>query len=848
MTRHSGNHDHDNSSNTDIKPEIQKLVLTIKKLMPVSRGGWVSWRNVAKEQEGSDSEEFVIKLSALAKLPEWTHLFATKDKVVKLSEKGIIFANAQQIENLTELQQIADAVRQYASRLERIKLKVEHITKVARVGNKFVQAVYVDLAEEIVPSETPVEFRPQGGGITHGKIVGQDPDGGVLYVALDNEVLETSLPAFLSIDRGFLLRELAERIRSLSHLPPLIEPILHKNNSTATLVAGQDSGEVADGLIKLQTPWTRFLWGPPGAGKTFALGRLITRLLQAEPEGKILIVAPSNRAVDVAVEQLLDQVEKSDFRQIIEQRKILRFGYPRKIQIIERPELLGPTELDELNKKVKQLSAQITKVERERNSSAEVAVLRAGLIAAQEEVKNAVVAHIRNSQVVATTTTLAYLSSSPIPGVAWSTVLVDEVTMVTTAMCTFLASLAQKRLLLAGDPRQLGPVYENSPSATSEDFEWMGRDIFDKSGICSGIGEQRQIIMNDARLARITSQRRCAPEIWSRVEHLYPNVNNRADKNRLQKLIELPPCSGHSVVLLDTSQLGVCEKAQRSWKNKFTAELAMEVACTIASEALDKISIAIISPYRAQVRLLKKAIMQEQRADRSPYKEIELESGTVHQFQGSDADVVIFDMVDGAGRSGPGALLRGDTGIRLVNVAITRAKGKFILLADKTWCERSFSQSDNPILWDLIMGRETEKRLQVSPPIIPIDDDIKRQRENLESPMEQTLFEAMSKFPELTKVMPQYVIRDEAEKLVSRADFAFPEIKYAVYCDGKQWYLKEDRWQRDLRQRIKLTELEWSFSVFTGSEISRNADECAAQIQKALYSRWGKNKKIRVLS
>jgi len=389
----------------DIEPEIKKLVLTIKKLMPVYRDGWVPWRDVAKEQEGSDSEEFVIKLSAIAQLPKWDHLFATKGVVVKLTEDGLD-PNPPPVKPLTKVEQIADAVRQYAARLDRIWLKVKHISNVARVGNKFVQAVEVELTEDIAPSEAPVEFRPRGGSKTDGKIVGQEPDGGILYVAFDNEVLETSLPAVLSIDRGFLLRELSERIRILPNLPKLIEPILYNNDSLTITLADQDSAAVADGLTKLQTPWTRFLWGPPGAGKTFALGRLVTRLIQAEPEGKILIVAPSNRAVDVAVEQLLGQVEQSEFRQIIEQRKILRFGYPRKTQIIERPELLGPLELDELNKKVKELSAQITKVERERNSSAEIAVLRAELLAAQEEVKNAVIVHIRNSHVVATTTTL----------------------------------------------------------------------------------------------------------------------------------------------------------------------------------------------------------------------------------------------------------------------------------------------------------------------------------------------------------------------------------------------------------------------------------------------------------
>ena len=340
-----------------------------------------------------------------------------------------------------------------------------------------------------------------------------------------------------------------------------------------------------------------------------------------------------------------------------------------------------------------------------------------------------------------------------------------------------------------------------------------------------------------------TLQRRCAPEIWSRVEHLYPEVNNLADEKQLQTLIELPPCSGHSVVLLDTSESGElarCQNVRQSWQNQFTAELAMEVACTIASEAARKISIAIISPYRAQVRLLRKWIRQEQKADRTPYN---FESGTVHQFQGSDADVVIFDMVDGVGRSGVGYLLRGDTGIRLVNVAVTRAKGKLIVLADKTWCKRAFEPTDNPILWELIMGHGAIERLQVAP---PVSIDIEKQREKLESPIEQALFEAMRKHADLASVETQHVIRDKTESPVSRADFAFPALKYAVYCDGKQWHLREDRWQRDWRQRNKLTELGWIFSVFTGSDIHHNPDECAVQVAETYRSRKESMKRQRV--
>jgi very-short-patch-repair endonuclease len=822
---------------SETEAQIKRLVQTVYKLMPQGRDGWVSWRKVAKEMYGT--EEFAVSLSSLAQMECWRHLFASTERVVKLTEAGIRYVHSsnQQRTHLSETQQIAEAVRRYASRLDRIYLKVSRISNVARVGRKVVQAVFVEFGDNVLPSEAPVEIRPSYGSLTHGKIVGQDPSGGVLYVALDWEILQSDLPATLSIDRGYLLFQLSERILTLQKLPPRIEGMLQEGSSKGFSVANDDSLKVISELSQIKDPWSRYLWGPPGAGKTYAMGHLALRSIESEPSERVLILAPSNRAVDVALEQFVFQLEQSDLRYLIQERKILRYGYPRAPRIIQRPELLGPSILDELNLRVKRISGQLARAEKEEVSNADIAILHAELLSAQEEVKQAVSDHIRESRLVATTTTLAYLPSSPISESSWNTVLVDEVTMVTPSMCTFLASLATDRYLLAGDPRQLGPVYERSSKASKLDFEWMGRDVFDKSGISRGTGEGRRILLNDSRMARITSQRRCAPEIWSKVRSLYPEVANLSNNDENLRFGALPPCPGSAVVLLDTSQsvpLATCERVNYSWQNQFTAELALEVALTIAAEAEKNISIAIITPYRSQVRLLREWLRQEKRAEQTPYTEIDIDTGTVHQFQGSDADVVIFDLVDGPGRQRLGSLLTGDTGLRLVNVALTRAKGKFVILADRMWCRRSFSARDNPILWELVMGRAEKEQI----PVLPIDSRERyEQRKKVESPIEEMLYEAMLAYPELQNIVAQFEIKDYGGKVVSRADFAFPEIKYAVYCDGRQWHLREDRWQRDLRQRNKLTELGWIFSVFTGGDIFRDADGCASQIAKTYRSR-----------
>jgi very-short-patch-repair endonuclease len=252
----------------------------------------------------------------------------------------------------------------------------------------------------------------------------------------------------------------------------------------------------------------------------------------------------------------------------------------------------------------------------------------------------------------------------------------------------------------------------------------------------------------------------------------------------------------------------------------------MEVACTAIGEAKSEISVAIISPYRAQVRLLRNWLRQETRSENLAYQRIE--AGTVHQFQGSDADFVIFDIVDGIGRPTLGTLLREDTGLRLTTVAITRAKGKVVVIADRKWYQAGAKREDNPLLWDLIVGPGIN-HIFVDPP-----SPEGSRGQNQESPIERALREAMSEHDVLSDIEQEFRIRDESGFVVTRADFAFPKFKYAIYCDGAEWHLKHDRWQKDLRQRNKLTELGWRFSVFPGRAILQDSKTCAVQVAKTL--------------
>ena len=95
-------------------------------------------------------------------------------------------------------------------------------------------------------------------------------------------------------------------------------------------------------------------------------------------------------------------------------------------------------------------------------------------------------------------------------------------------------------------------------------------------------------------------------------------------------------------------------------------------------------SIGVITPYTGQVSLLKSLFSK--REYNTDFQD-RVKIGTVHTFQGSECDVIIFDMVDclkfEKGKNVyPGKIYAGEQGEQLLNVAISRARHKLIVICD----------------------------------------------------------------------------------------------------------------------------------------------------------------------
>jgi hypothetical protein len=140
-------------------------------------------------------------------------------------------------------------------------------------------------------------------------------------------------------------------------------------------------------------------------------------------------------------------------------------------------------------------------------------------------------------------------------------------------------------------------------------------------------------------------------------------------------------------------------------------------------------SIGVISPYRAQVNFLTGRIHEI-------FKDIRVEVGTVHTFQGREKDCIIFDTVESFGPARNVGLLLNDTTAvraepdtqldkvsRLLTVASSRAREKFLCVANFAHLQKSLPTSSKTRRWICdIASRATFDATTLVPYYIPRED------------------------------------------------------------------------------------------------------------------------------
>ena len=116
-----------------------------------------------------------------------------------------------------------------------------------------------------------------------------------------------------------------------------------------------------------------------------------------------------------------------------------------------------------------------------------------------------------------------------------------------------------------------------------------------------------------------------------------------------------------------------------------------------------------------------------------------------------------------------------------------------------------------------------------------LDELLNQSKSEIEEHLLRSLYFALPKSVR-GELVAQYLI-DEFEG-VTLPDFAFPDRKIAIYCDGYKWHKDPDSFQKDRFQSRELQLRGWLVLRFAGREIESNLEGTVDTILRALE--WSK--------
>lgn len=424
-----------------------------------------------------------------------------------------------------------------------------------------------------------------------------------------------------------------EPLQPIEDLPPMFSDLRDRQKSAVQSTAFRCS----------------IVIGPPGTGKSFTIGATVAHLLTRYSKARVLVVGPTNVAVDtalLAIDDWLERIGRADLA-----RSVKRIGAhfdPKKY--VDRPHLLAEGIADQVNRYLLLEASEPPKsrIGEYARWKEQIAAARASLGADIEETAS-------TARVVGVTVATAMRWHSSLNKRKFPFVLCDEASQVLGPAALMLAAMGD-RTIFAGDPQQLSPI---ARSDSKETRQVLVRTAFD--------------VFKHVATTRLNEQSRMTQAICSAVGAAFYDgdliVCKKANRDKRWREERSPFfVNGREVPRICFDQ--VTEIAQYSTKYggfiRFeSAKLVESALDELAGSYVDANDIVVLTPFRAQVALLRSMLRRNHPA---------VNISTVHRAQGSERTLVIFDPVDAAGNFFGGA-----EGDRLVNVAISRAKAHVII-------------------------------------------------------------------------------------------------------------------------------------------------------------------------
>lgn len=374
----------------------------------------------------------------------------------------------------------------------------------------------------------------------------------------------------------------------------------------------------------------KFVFGPPGTGKTTYLARdaIIPLMRDASPE-KILVLAPTNKAADVLTAKITEVMGDD-----VSYRSWLK-----------RFILTGDETIE-----------------------------KAGLVCGRD-------ADLRSPKQVVVTTVARYpydmIRGESLADIAWDHIIVDEASMVSLASAVFLLYHARpKSFIIAGDPFQIAPIVSIK--------QWQEENLYSLVGLKS-FAEPRTK-PHDYEVVTLTKQYRSVPaigEIFSkyaydgRLEHA-----RKSSEEPLFGLSEALPVKPLNLIGFPVSSYESIFRSKQIRKSPYqvyAALFAYEFVRWLAGQIAEQkaVRIGVIAPYRVEADLIEHMLSSV-----TISSNVTIQVDTIHGFQGDECEIVVAVW-------NPPVTISDNPEIflnrkNILNVSISRAKDcLFILVPDE---------------------------------------------------------------------------------------------------------------------------------------------------------------------
>ena len=395
--------------------------------------------------------------------------------------------------------------------------------------------------------------------------------------------------------------------------------------------------------------------GPPGTGKTTTLVEAIYETLHRE--NQVLVCAQSNMAVDWISEKLVDRgvpvLRIGNPTRVND--KMLSFTYERRFE--SHPDY---PQLWSIHKAIRELYSQNRKGANRENIRQKINSLKDRATELEIRINEALFSEAR---VIACT--LVSSANRVLMGMKFGTLFIDEAAQALEAAC-WIAIRKADRVVLAGDHCQLPPTIKCIEAMRGGlDETLMQKIVRNKPEAVSLLKIQYR--MND-EIMKFSSDWFYHGELKSAPEVKYRSILD-FDTSIVWVNTEGMDCNeefvGESFGRINKAEAALSIDELKKYINKIGKERLLE----------ERIDFGLISPYKAQVQYLRQLIKKD--AFFKPFRGL-ITINTVDGFQGQERDVILISLVR-ANEDGQIGFLND---LRRMNVAITRARMKLIILGD----------------------------------------------------------------------------------------------------------------------------------------------------------------------